>query len=173
MKKCILALVLPAILLNCTFLSVAFGEDYKSVLAVINHYKNQTVKINDLDADARDYFINSEGRKFPGIVRADFNGDGKDDVVILTKGTLLFFICNELCKQVKSENYDSFAGFQYIIPIKKGQRIEQFGGFDSQPSTPSVLLENAAVHLIHYGKASIAYYWDPNLNNFNAITTGD
>ena len=91
----------------------------------------------------------------------------------MTKAVLLFFICKEQCKEIKSQDYGSFAGFQYIIPIKKGELVEEFGGFDNQPPTPSLRLKNTAVHLIFYGKASIAYYWDSKINNFSDITTGD
>jgi hypothetical protein len=172
MQKYIFILV-PTILINFVFYQVAFGGDFNSVSAVIKHYEDQLVKIDNLDADAREYFVTSEKRKSPAIVRADFNGDGKEDITILTQGELIFFICNKRCKVVKSVNYGGFAGFQYIIPIKKGQLVEEFGGFDNQPPTPSKFLKNPAVHLISYGKGSIAYYWDSSIKNFKDVTTGD
>ena len=169
MMRCLLALFL-AITLMSTF---SYAADYTSISETINHYKDQIVTVKDLDEDARQFFAESYKGKEPGIIRADFNGDGKEDVAILTKGALLFFICKKRCEEIKSQNYGSFAGFQYIIPIQKGELIEEFGGFDTQPPTPSVRLKNAAVHLIFFGKASIAYYWDSKINNFSDITTGD
>lgn len=151
---------------------VAYAANNKAVSEIINHYKDQIVKVKDLDDDARQYFVESYPGKDPGIVRGDFNGDGREDVAILTKAALLFFICKEHCKEVKSQDYGGFAGFQYIIPINKGELVEEFGGFDGKP-TPSVRLKNTAVHLIFYGKASIAYYWDSKIKNFSDITTGD
>ena len=155
------------------FINGAYGADYKSVPEVINRYKNQIVNINDLDEEEREYFIKSERRVSPGIVKADFNGDGKEDVAILTKSELLFFICTERCKLIKSIDYGGFSGYQYILPINKGQLIEEFGGIPENPPSPPVKLKNAAVHLIFYGKASIAYYWDSTINNFNKLVTGD
>jgi hypothetical protein len=126
-----------------------------------------------LDEDARQFFTESYPGKDPAVISADFNGDGKEDVAILTKSVLLFFICKDRCKEIKSQDYGGFAGFQYIIPIKKGELVEEFGGFDNEPPTPSVRLKNTAVHLIFFGKASIAYYWDSKIKNFSDITTGD
>jgi hypothetical protein len=117
MKKCLLALSLTVTLIG----SYAHAEDFKSVSETINHYKDQIVTVKDLDKDARQFFTESYKGKDPGIIRADFNGDGKEDVAILTKGALLFFICKERCKEIKSQDYGGFAGFQYIIPIKKGR----------------------------------------------------
>ncbi len=125
--------------------------------------------MKDLEEDVRQFFVESYPGNDPGIIRADFNGDGKYDVAILTKSALLFFICKDRCKEIKSQDYGSFAGFQYIIPIKKGELVEEFGGFDG-PSTPPVRLKNTAVHLIFFDKASIAY---SKTNNFSDITTGD
>lgn len=162
-----------SIVFSYTFFSSAYAADYKSVSEVINHYKDQIVNIKDLDADARGYFITSKRGKSPGIVREDFNGDGKEDVALLTKSALLFFICTDQCREIKSQNYGGFAGFQYIIPIKKGAKVEEFDGMENRPPTPPIRLKNAAVHLIFHGKASIAYYWDSVLNNFSDIITGD
>jgi hypothetical protein len=169
LKKCLLALSLTVTLIS----SFADAEDYKSVSEIINHYKNHMVNVQDLDEDTRQFFNESYPGKDPGIVRDDFNGDDKEDVAILTKGALLFFICKERCKEIRRENYGGFAGFQYITPIKKGELVEEFGGFDNEHPTPSVRLKNTAVHLMFYGKASIAYYWDSKISNFSEITTGD
>jgi hypothetical protein len=158
------------------FLPLAYGADYKSVAEVISHYKEQIVDIKDLDSETREFFLKTRSGKSPGIVRADFNGDGKEDVALLTKTALLLFICADRCRELQSENYGRTADYMYIVPIKKGKLIEEFGGFDkqdNQPPTPPVLLKNTAVHVIFYGKASVAYYWDSTLNNFNSITTGD
>jgi hypothetical protein len=169
MKYSFLALSLTVALVG----SFSYAEDFKSVSETIKHYKSQMVNLQDLDEDARQDFVESYPGKEPGIVRADFNGDGKEDVAVLTKAALLFFICKEQCKEFQSQNYGGFAGFQYIIPIKKGVLVEEFGGFDSGQPTPPVRLKNTAVHLIFYGKASIAYYWDSKLKIFGNITTGD
>jgi hypothetical protein len=169
MMRCLLVLFLGISFIS----SFSYAADYKSVPETINHYKDQIVTVKDLDEDARQFFIESYKGKEPGIIRADFNGDGEEDVALLTKGALLFFICKERCKEIKNQNYGGFAGFQYIISIQKGELVEEFGGFDNQPPTPSVRLKNIAVHLIFFGKASIAYYWDSKINNFSDITTGD
>jgi hypothetical protein len=101
LKKCLLALSLTVTLIS----SFADAEDYKSVSEIINHYKNHMVNVQDLDEDTRQFFNESYPGKDPGIVRDDFNGDDKEDVVILTKGALLFFICKERCKEIRGENY--------------------------------------------------------------------
>ncbi len=173
MKKPLFALFYCITLISFSSSSLSFAADYKSVSEIINHYKDQIVNVKDLDEDARQFFTESYPGKEPGIVRADFNGDGKEDVAILTKTELLFFICKERCKEIKSASYGGFAGFQYIISIKKGELVEEFVGFNNEPPTPSVRLKNTAVHLIFYGKASIAFYWNSKINNFSDITTGD
>jgi hypothetical protein len=155
------------------FIRNAYGADYESVSAVINHYKSQIVNIKDLDTEEQDYFIKSEKKKTPGIIKADFNGDGKEDVALLTKKELLLFICTEQCKLIKRVDYGGFSGYQYIVPINKGQLIEEFGGDEDKPPLPPVRLKNAAIHLIYFGKASIAYYWDTKKNNFKKLVTGD
>lgn len=153
--------------------SSSYAADYKSVSETLTHYNDQIITVKDLDEDARQFFTETYKGQDPGVIKADFNGDGKEDVAILTKGALLFFICKERCRQIKSQNYGGFAGFQYIIPIQKGELVEEFGGFDTQPPTPPVRLKNTAVHLIFFGKASIAYYWNFKIKNFSDITTGD
>lgn len=152
--------------------SVAYGEDYASVTDAIKHYQGQIVNLADLDTEEKEFFGGRHPGRSPGIVKGDFNGDGKMDVALLTKSALLFFICTDRCKLIKSVDYGHFSGWQVIIPIKKGELVEEFGGFD-EPHTPSVRLKNPGVHLLYLGKASIAFYWDKTLQNFNDITTGD
>ncbi|HSB34829.1 MAG TPA: hypothetical protein VLG39_10270, partial [Nitrospirota bacterium] len=101
-----------ALFLVITFISsLSYATDNKSVLETINHYKDQIVTVKDLSEDARQFFTESYNGKDPGIIRADFNGDGKEDVAILTKSALLFFICKERCREIRSQNYGGFAGF--------------------------------------------------------------
>ncbi len=167
------ALLFLIVIINCSLLPRADGAVYQSVTEVINHFKDQTVTVGDLDGDAREYFITSERGKTPGIVRADFNGDGKEDVALLTYSALLFFICNDICKQIESEKYGGFGGFQYIAPVRKGAFVGEAEGFEHQPASPPVRLKNTAVRLIFYGKASIIYHWDSTLNSFRDTITGD
>ncbi len=169
MMRCVSVIFLAITFIN----SSTYASDHKSVSETVSHYKDQIVTVKDLDEDARQFFNETYKGKEPGIIRADFNGDGKEDVAILTKAALLFFVCTERCKEIKSQDYGGFAGFQYIIPMQKGELVEEFGGFDNQSPTPSVRLKNTAVHLIFFGKASIAYYWNSKIRNFSDITTGD
>ena len=172
MKNSTLRWIYVSLLFNLSFFPLAYGADYKSVSEIIGHYKTQIVNLDNLDAEDRDYFKKSEPGRSPGIVKADFNGDGKIDLALLTRSELLFFLCADSCKLIKSIDYGGFFGIQYIVPITKGQVVEAFDGADIPP-VPSVKLKNTAVHLIFSGKASMAYYWDSAIYDFSKIVTND
>ncbi len=91
MKKQLIVLFLT--LMSFLFASLSFAADYTSVSEIIDHYKDQIVNVKD--EDARQFFTESYPGKDLGIVTADFNGDGGEDVAILTKSELFFFICKE------------------------------------------------------------------------------
>ena len=172
MKNSTFRWIYVSLLFNLIFFPLAYGADYKSVSEVISHYKTQIVNLDNLDAEDRDYFNKSEQGRSPGIVKADFNGDGKSDLALLTRSELLFFLCTDRCKLIKRIDYGGFSGYQYIVPIKKGEVVEEFDGTEIPP-VPSVKLKNTAVHLIFSGKGSMAYYWDSAINDFSKIVTNE
>jgi hypothetical protein len=172
MRRHIISLIVATLLISSILSSVAHSADLKSITEVINQYKSQIVDLDKFDADAKEYFIKSYMGRSPGIVKGDFNGDGKTDVALLTRSALLFFICEEQCTLTKSIDYGSFAGYQFIVPIKKCKLIEE-PGIDEKALIFRLRLKNTAVHLIFYGKASIAYYWHSEINDFDKLVTGD
>jgi len=151
--------------------SDASENHLSSIETILNNYKKQIVNLDDLDQDAREYFINHERSKRPGVVVADFNGDGSEDVAILTKGALLIFMCNKSCREVKTISYGGFTGIQYVIPASKGELIEETDAMPSKSAPVKVRLKNVGVHLDHYGKGIIVYYWDEQKNDFIGINT--
>lgn len=146
------------------------GASFNSIENILNSYKKKLVVVEDLDQDAREFFINSEKGTNPGIVRADFNGDGIEDVAVLSKeGLKLFlriFLCDKKCNEVKYVEAGPFDGIQYITPVKKGEIKHSVDG-------TSVKLKNTAIRLVDYGKASAIYYWVKQTNDFTSIATGD
>jgi hypothetical protein len=143
-----------------------FSSAYFTLTHLNQSVHLQTSPIGDTVLSDAEFFadVASAARKFFSEVQTDATRQDAMNARLLNK---------ERCKKIKSQNYGGFAGFQYIIPIQRGKMIEESGGFDNQPRTPSVWLKNTAVHFNFFGKASIAYYWDLKINNFSDITAGD
>ena len=166
-------------LFSASMIEYVHGSDYSSITTILNHYKNEIVTIKDLDAEVKEAFLNVEQRRNPGIVIADFDGDGKEDVALLTKEqksnalTLRFFLCKKRCKGVKSIDLGVFYGIQLITPIKKGEVVEPTKSLPAPPGIKPVRLSNTAVHFGVYGKTSIAYFWEKEKQDFVSIATSD
>jgi hypothetical protein len=171
MGKYFIKLIIFVIIINGFGISNTYASDLKSVDAILNHYKKQLVTIDDLDPEAKENFLNYESAKQPGVVKADFSGNGSVDIAILTKGALLFFMCNKQCKKVKSVAYGGFTGIQYIVPVKKGEIIEETDSIPSESTPAKVQLKNTGVKLVHYGKGIIVYFWNEHKNDIVDINT--
>ncbi|HPD58131.1 MAG TPA: hypothetical protein PKW17_12875 [Smithellaceae bacterium] len=91
----------------------------------ITHYKDQIVTVKDMDEDARQLFTENYKGQDPGIIKADFNGDGKEDVAILTKGALLFFICKKQCKEIKLRRVRRFSIYHSDTKRRPDRRVRR------------------------------------------------
>jgi hypothetical protein len=171
MRKYDIKLTVLAIIILGASLSSVHASDFPSIDAVLKHYNNQLVTLSDLDPDARENFINHEKAKQPGVVKADFNGGGSKDIAILTKGGLFFFLCEKQCREVKSIPYGGFTGIQYIVPVKKGEIVEQTDSVPTESKPAKVRLKNTGVKLVHYGKGIIVYFWDEQKHDILNINT--
>ena len=160
-------------------ITYSHGSDYASIAALLNHYKNEIVSFKDLDEDVRESFLTVEQPKDPGVITADFDGDGKDDVALLTKRqgsgalTLRFFLCKKQCKEIKAIDLGVFDGLQSIMPIKKGEVIEPTKSLPALTKIKPIRLSNPGVHFGVYGKMSVAYFWDKERQDFVSIVTSD
>lgn len=131
MKKYLLAQLFLVTAISYIILPLAYCEDYKSVAAVVDHYKDQIVDVKYLDEDAREYFfINSDRQKTPGIVKADLNGDGVEDIAILVRDGLReylrIYVCKSQCIQKVFIEVGYVDGSIFIVPIKKNTVIDEF-----------------------------------------------
>lgn len=171
MRKHDMKLIMLAISILGASLSGAAASAFSSPDAILDHYKSQLVTLKDLDTETKENFISYEKLKQPGIVMADFNGDGLKDIAILTTGGLFFFLCDKQCREVKSMPYGGFTGIQYIVPIKKGEIVEQTDSVPSESKLARVQLKNTGVKLVHYGKGIIVYFWDEQKRDILNINT--
>jgi len=150
--------------------SMVYGLELKNSDDVLANYKGKIVVLEDLDQDAKAFLINAEESHNPGVVRADLNGDGVEDIALLyndgLKLMLQIYLCAKSCRVIETINVGSFYGIQYIVPVDKGKIIESV-------DRSRIKLDNTAISFVNYGKASAVYYWTKKLNGFASIATGD
>jgi len=173
MTKSILILMV-FISINNINLGNVYASNYDSISSILSTYKNEIITLEDLDQDTRQYFIESEKGKTPGIVMADFNGDGVEDVVLLTKDELVFFICQKRgCKRIERIWTGGLEGLKYIIPVKAGQVIEGTENISSEARHLKMKLSHTAICFVIYGKSTVVYFWDKKKRGFESITIAD
>jgi len=167
--------IFGAIYITLFIVTIAFAGSitFQSITSIIKHYKTQIITTGDLDEDAREYFVSGGKKGNPGIVKLDFNGDGIQDLAILTKYSLKIFTCTKQCTELKNISYGGFYGIQSIILVKKGQVIEEAGSIADERGPIKIKLVNDAIMLCIYGKASVVFYWDPRKKRVESITTSD
>ena len=124
----------------------------------------------------------------PGLVEADFNGDGRKDYVVMLRGgvekeleiqgkkyksidlMLVAFLKDESGSYKSSIIYKYDAGlppFGVYIELHRPGVIQEFG------TDRTAKIKNPAVLLIHCEKSSVVFYWDKQKKMFQEIWTGD
>jgi hypothetical protein len=124
----------------------------------------------------------------PGIVEADFNGDGQKDFMVLlrggveneieSKGKMYKSIEIKLIAFLKDEHgtYKSSIIYKYdggLPPFIEFIQLIPPGPITEIYTDVTTKIKNPSVLLIHCEKSSVVFYWDKTKKKFQEIWTGD
>jgi hypothetical protein len=159
---------------------MAGGDGSVAITSTLDSNRDKLIGLDDLLVDAQEYVTSKLQRANPGVVIADFNGDGMNDVAMLTKGpknkgvTLQLNLCtNSECHPERSENLGVFYGIHFISPVRPGSVVRSLASSRCPSGNCSIKIPNFGVKMSYFGKASITYYWDKRSNTFIDIPTSD
>ena len=159
---------------------MAGGENNSAITRALDSNRSNLIKLVDLTDDAREYFTTKFDGANPAAVIADFNGDGINDVAMLTEDpmskavSLQLRLCTENeCRIERIENLGVFFGIHFITPVKPGSVLKSLTSTKCPSGNCTIKMNNAGVKMHYYGKASITYYWDTRLNAFSDVPTSD
>jgi hypothetical protein len=169
------------LLLPCLVVTQTTFADESATDNVLSKSRDDLISLVDLDEYAREYFVKNLGRKNPGWVIADLDGDSSNDIALLkrdtakNKLTLHIYICRQQCQEVSNVDLGQFNGDQFLAPVKPGQLIHWTEALPLPDSSQlsEIRLNHFAVEYFIYGKASIVFFWDPKRKQVNKIVTGD
>ena len=138
------------------------------------------MRLNDLDSQTRNYFRNEYKNECPGIVKLDFNGDGRQDYAVLlrnnkskkTKFVILFCLSDSLFKKVYELDVTNFSNIIYLSLVKKGARVSQTESIETN-APPQTQLKYDGVRLTYFEKAEIVIFWNEKLKKIETIQTAD
>jgi len=155
----------------------AYADELTSAQAVIDAYSKKLVVTKDLDEEVREYLKGKPELTNPGVVRLDINGDGVEDVALLTKEKkseelwLRIFLCTSNCQESTPRQLGHFDGIQYIGLIKAGSIVSQAGSLPG--ANVSKRLKNPAVAITYSGKGKVVYYWEESEQKVKSIQASD
>lgn len=162
---------------------VTEADDNSKIRNIINEYfPNYTLKDMDgLDPVTRDYFKEHYPNSNPSVVHSDFDGNGFLDFAVLLQtldsngGKTMFAILLGRGRNQFNLAYNLDMGasldYVYVIPIEPGKILTQTESIETPRE--NIRLKYAAVELVYFEKAAIAYYWDDKSKQFSSIQTRD
>ena len=133
----------------------------------------------DLDTMTSDYFQEKFSMLAPGLVKADFDGNGYQDLAVLLRAdnvkTTKFVIflssasaqCAVAYELDVSLHYDSV----YLTPVRAGSALSQTESIDIKTPMSPVKLAHTGIRLTYLGKAEVVLYWDDKLGKIITIQT--
>lgn len=155
----------------------ACADELPSAQAVIDAYSKNLVVTKDLDEEVQEYLKGKPELINPGVVRLDINGDGIEDVALLTKKKkskelwLRIFLCTNICRESTLRQLGHFDGIQYIGLIQAGSIVSQAGSLPG--AKVSKRLKNPAVAITYSGKGRVVYYWEESEQKVKSIQASD
>ena len=154
----------------------SYAVDLNTPKEIDGWFANEIISKKDLDERVKSYLKGKPELRNPGRLHLDINGDGKKDVVILTKKSdeevvkIRIFICNKTCTEKLSKDIGS-VGDTFLSLVNRGSIVEES---ESLPGAVNVIkLKTSSVKVINFGKSEIIFYWDPATNSILSLTIGD
>jgi len=148
-----------------------------SVLSGFAGYRLLT--LNELDPDARAFFLKHFPKANPSVVHADFNGDGNLDYALLLRNDkseaakLVILLCSQdtHCRSVSESDISGYSGSAFVRPVAKGSKVSQTESIET--GSPPVSLKFSGVRVTYFGKAEVVLYWNEKAKKIESITTAD
>lgn len=152
-------------------------SDIDKVLANLPGY--HLMRLTELDADARAFFLRQFPKATPSVVHADLDGDGHLDYALVLRNDksqetkLVVLLCPEEghCRNVSETDVSAYSGSVYVRPVARGARISQTKSADTE--TAPVKLKFSGIRVTYFGKGEVVLYWNEKLSKLDAITTED
>ncbi len=147
----------------------------KDASGVLQQLEGRIVALRDLDREVVEHLRMTGGGETPGSIVADFDGDGIDDVAVLTKepdGTQLalrVFLCASDCRQVSRVDLGEFEGLQYLTLVPASAK----GKSGQSLAKSSQKVSNARIKYWVFGRSNVVYSWDRKARRLRSVTTGD
>jgi len=117
---------------------------------VLSHFSSQhMLTLGELDLQTRTFFLKHFPKGNPGIVRADFDGDGHEDFALLlidnkSKATKLhILLCSGegQCKSAYELDVAPYTDLVYLRPIAVGSTVSQTEAIDTNDQASPVKLK--------------------------------
>lgn len=146
---------------------------------VLKKYSGLMVQVGHLDREVAEYVATQQSTASTGVIHADLDGDGVNDIAILTKNiddkalTLRFYLCNGTCRAVERISLGEFNGLQFLAVVPPGQSIEEARSFNNERASQKLESSRAAIRYNVFGKTHVTYFWDSQTRSIHSVTTGD
>jgi len=153
------------------------GTDVERILKRFPGYHLLTLQ--ERDPYLKGFLAQHFPKSNPSVVRADFNGDGRQDYALLLKNDklgktmLVVVLCpaDGQCKKVYELDETTYAAIVYLRPVAPGSKVSQTEAVDG--STSPVKLRSTGIRVTYFEKAEVVLYWNPKLRKIEEVQTGD
>lgn len=137
--------------------------------------------LSELDPATKTFFLKHFPKGNPGIVRADFDGDGHEDFALLlrdnkskaTKLEILLCLEEGPCKSVYKLDVAPYSDIVYLRPVPMGSIVSQSEALDKNDHPSPVKLKVTGIELSYFGKGAIVLHWNGKHKKIEETQTED
>jgi hypothetical protein len=149
---------------------------------VLSRFPSQhMLTLGELDSQTRTFFLKHFPKGNPGIVRADFDGDGHEDFALLLRDNKLkttkleILLCSEegSCKNVYNLDVTTDFDSVYLRPVPMGSTVSQAEALDTNDHSSPVKLKVSGIQLSYFGQAKVVLYWNRKHKKIEEVQTED
>jgi hypothetical protein len=149
---------------------------------VLSRFPSQhMLTIDDLDSQTKMFFLKHFPKGNPGIVRADFNGDGHEDFALVLidnkskAAKLQILLCSGegACKSAYELDVTPYSDLVYLRPIAVGSTVSQTEATDANDHTSPVKIKRTGIAITYFGKGKVVLYWNSKHKKMEEVQTED
>jgi hypothetical protein len=181
-RACMCIQMILVLSLIC-FSAIADTEPPKDELnVVLSRFPSQHVlTLSELDLETRTFFLKHFPKGKPGIVRADFDGDGHEDFALLLRDNkskamkLQILLCSGegQCKSAYDLDVAPYYDIVYLQPIAVGSTVSQTEAIDANGQSSPVKLKRVGIEITFFGKSKAVLYWNTKHKKIEEVQTAD
>ncbi len=149
---------------------------------VLSRFPSQhMLTIDDLDSQTKTFFLKHFPKGNPGIVRADFNGDGHEDFALVLidnkskAAKLQILLCSGegACKSTYELDVTPYSDLVYLRPIAVGSTVSQTEAIDANDHASPVKIKRTGIAITYFGKGKVVLYWNSKHKKIEEVQTED